>query len=132
MVRFHFGSDAYVTDEGWYIDDIVLTTDLSGIEDNDGKLPDNISIESVAPNPFNAAVTIEFSLPQNSREVSLEVYDLSGRMVRSFEISGYKKGSYSLTWDGRDYSGKELSTGVYLIRLGSSDVSSTRKAMLIK
>jgi hypothetical protein len=64
--------------------------------------------------------------------VRLEVFDLLGQSVRLLESARRQPGSYTVQWDGRDRSGRLLSSGVYLYRLHVDGVPMTKKMVLTK
>jgi len=68
------------------------------------------------PNPFNPLTTIKYDLPEGG-PVRLSVFDLSGRLVRTLVDESMPLGSHETEWDGRDASGREVSSGSYLARL---------------
>ncbi len=124
-VRFHFGSDARVTGGGWFIDDIELVTNISEIAEGLFK-PSELSLH-LAPNPFNAALTIEFT--PTSESMKIEIFNISGRILRDFEF-GIEQNR--IVWDGRDQSGAQMPAGIYLVRISDGKTYKTHKAALIK
>ena len=88
------------------------------------------------PNPFSHATTITYHLPsavgRRRTAVSLSVYDLSGRLVRTLVDGPRAAGHYSVEWDGSDSSGKQVASGVYLYRLDTGDLTSAKKAVLLR
>ena len=100
---------------------------------NASALPKAMTLAQNAPNPFNPATTIGFSVPQaTSVQVSLEVYDLRGRLVRVLVDEMRQAGTYTVFWDGTDQSGAGVSSGVYLYRMKAGDFVQTRKMVLLK
>lgn len=100
----------------------------TGTED----LPIDLQQQGIScfPNPFNATTTIHLNGFRGESEISIKIYDLLGREVRSFDqMSG---GERFIAWDGKDNRGEQASSGVYLIRAESSGHSNTIKALLIK
>ncbi|MEA2062177.1 MAG: PQQ-binding-like beta-propeller repeat protein [Gemmatimonadota bacterium] len=96
-------------------------------------LPRAFSLYQNFPNPFNPATTIGFEVPADRlTRVSLKVYDLRGRLVRTLVQDEREPGAYSVFWDGTDSSGKEAPSGVYLYRLQAKNFSGTRKMVLLK
>jgi flagellar hook assembly protein FlgD len=74
---------------------------------------------------------MKFTIPVAAK-VSLQVFDITGKLVRNL-INEYKQaGSYSVSFDARDYSGRQLSSGVYFYRLLATDQVITRKCVLLK
>ncbi len=71
-----------------------------------------------APNPFRASTTLRFDLPGTAtRDVSLEVFDLQGRLVRPLLREALEPGVHTATWNGRDEAGRPAAAGIYLVRL---------------
>lgn len=83
------------------------------------------------PNPFNPATRFAYSLPEGGH-VSVKVFDLLGREVRTLvdELKG--AGTHDAAWDGRDANGLEVTTGMYLVRMRAGDFTATRKAVLMQ
>jgi hypothetical protein len=83
------------------------------------------------PNPFNPTTTISFYLPEPGR-VRLDVYDVSGALVRTL-VEGYASaGAHHPVWDGRSASGDPVGSGVYFYRLTAGKSQLTRKMVLLK
>jgi len=84
------------------------------------------------PNPFNPSTTIAFELPR-AMEVSLDFYDLQGRLVRRLlDESPYVAGSHKQVWDGRDSEGRITSSGVYFYRFEAGHERRVGKLTLLK
>ncbi|MEW6050862.1 MAG: cohesin domain-containing protein [Candidatus Zixiibacteriota bacterium] len=83
------------------------------------------------PNPFNPETTISFALPQSGR-ITLTVFDLLGRTVRTVADGDYAAGNHTVVWDGRDERGESVGSGVYFYRLETPAGNETRKMMLLK
>ena len=80
----------------------------------------------IAPNPFSAASEISFTLPR-SGDVSLKLYDVTGKLVSVLASGRYPAGSYSCALSAARYS---LVAGVYLLKLENGDCASTAKLIL--
>jgi hypothetical protein len=78
------------------------------------------------PNPFNPSTTISFSLPRTSN-VSLAVYDITGRKVETLLDKSLNAGEHSI-----DFNGSALPSGLYFARLTAGDFSQTQKMVLLK
>jgi aminopeptidase N len=91
-----------------------------------------ITLAQNFPNPFNHETTISFYLPQPTK-VNLEIYDISGRLVRSL-IEGDQKssGPHVYKWDGRNQSGQFVASALYFCRLRTDDTSTSKKLVLIR
>jgi Lamin Tail Domain/FlgD Ig-like domain len=85
-----------------------------------------------SPNPFTASATrISFAVPQAS-QVSLHVFDVQGRLVRTLVSGPVEAGAHTVTWNGRNDQEREVSTGVYFYRLEAGEKSATRKMVLLR
>ncbi len=93
--------------------------------------PMALRLDQNMPNPFNPKTSIRFALTR-SGHVKLDVFDVEGRLVRVLADGIREAGDHDLTWDGKDDAGRSLSSGVYFYRLGSKDLSETRKMLLLK
>jgi uncharacterized lipoprotein YddW (UPF0748 family) len=83
------------------------------------------------PNPFNFETTIEFEIPFDSW-VSVKIYDILGREIKTL-VSGFKSaGRHKVIWDGRDEQGSYISSGVYFCRMTAGSFSKTIKIVLTK
>ena len=83
------------------------------------------------PNPFNPRTSISYSLPENTR-VSIRVYDVSSRAVRTLIDMQQTAGRHTTTWNGTDEGGRRVSSGIYFIRLEAGDFRKTRKITLVR
>ncbi len=86
---------------------------------------------SASPNPFNPSTTIAFELAAPG-EVSITVYDVSGRMIRSLVNGRMPAGMHEVTWNGRDRNGATAASGVYFYRLIAGEILETRKMVLLR
>ncbi|MDZ4120844.1 MAG: T9SS type A sorting domain-containing protein [Candidatus Cloacimonadaceae bacterium] len=97
---------------------------------------DPTSIESIPiqlytyPNPFRDTQTIRLE-GGSKAPISVSVYDLRGRKVRSFVMDGTINHHPEITWDAKDDNGKRLSSGIYLLRASQNGNTSTRKLVLM-
>lgn len=80
------------------------------------KGPSTFVLLQCYPNPFNQATTIEYYLPDRS-EVSITIFDLQGRLVRSLIKGFISAGYHTLDWNGRDEAGQLVASGIYFYRL---------------
>ncbi|MFH1690612.1 MAG: T9SS type A sorting domain-containing protein, partial [Candidatus Eisenbacteria bacterium] len=84
------------------------------------------------PNPFNPSTAIQYRVPSPGSRVSLCVYDLSGRVVRTL-VDAYRSGGEHLAvWRGLDDGGREVGSGVYFYRLEVDGTSIERKMVMLK
>jgi len=84
------------------------------------------------PNPFNPKTRIAYEVPAGGCHVTIDIIDVSGRVVRHL-VDGFEdEGMHEIVWDGRDNDAYELSSGVYFYKLVTPESESTRKMMLLK
>jgi hypothetical protein len=94
-------------------------------------IPKFTRLENAYPNPFNPDTTIRYQL-NNAGHVKIDIYNIKGQIVRSFERNHADAGHYGLVWDGCDSSGKTLPSGVYHYRMTCGRYSETKKMVLQK
>jgi hypothetical protein len=84
------------------------------------------------PNPFNPTTTIRFDVPPAGGRVKLQIFDVTGRLVRTLVDRLETGGSQSVRWDGRNDRGRRVVSGLYLYRLEAPGYTKTRKLVLLK
>ena len=84
------------------------------------------SLAQNSPNPFNPTTTISFTVVDKGN-VTLNVYDANGRLVRTLANGVSDVGTHELTWDGRDNAGTTVGSGVYFYRLTAGKYSESKK-----
>jgi hypothetical protein len=94
--------------------------------DDIAHLPERAVLHPAYPNPFNPETTISFDLPANDH-ISVKLYDVTGRLVRTMASAQYHAGQHRLQLNGTG-----LSSGVYLVRLVGSFGVLTNKVTLLK
>ena len=88
------------------------------------------------PNPFNPETWIPYQL-ETSADVTLQIYDMSGSVVRTIDL-GFKGQGFYMTrataayWDGRNNMGELVASGIYFYKLQTADFSATRKMLILK
>ncbi|MBK8230671.1 MAG: T9SS type A sorting domain-containing protein [Candidatus Eisenbacteria bacterium] len=102
----------------------------SGEPDLLGTRPLAFEILPATPNPVADATTLAFQLPE-ARHVRIEVYDASGRMVRSMADELVAAGRGQRVWDGRDQAGVRVPGGVYFMRVSALPDEGTRKVVVV-
>jgi hypothetical protein len=83
------------------------------------------------PNPLNPSTTIEYTVPTAGR-VSLRVYSVDGRLVRTLVDGAQPRGDRRIAWDGANDAGETVASGIYLLRLETGGGARTRKLVLLK
>jgi hypothetical protein len=88
------------------------------------------------PNPFNPETWIPYRLAEDA-DVTLTIYDVSGDVVRQFNLGHQRAGSYetkadAVYWDGTNDFGESVASGIYFYNLSIGNFSKTRKATILK
>jgi hypothetical protein len=83
------------------------------------------------PNPFNPSTDIAYSLDASS-DVKIEVYNVAGQAVRTFDVGYQAGGEHSVHWDGLDSSGAPASSGIYFYRIQAGNDVLTDDMILLK
>ena len=85
------------------------------------------------PNPFNPTTTVEYEI-KDQGHVSLKIYNAAGQLVRTLvnEIQTPQVTSFSVTWDGKNNAGQNVSSGVYCYKLVAKNFTQTKKMVLLK
>jgi hypothetical protein len=86
------------------------------------------------PNPFNPYTKVLFDIPSGANQVSvnLQIYDISGRLVRTLLQGSREPGRHEVIWNGKDNRGAQVGAGIYFIRIRAGEWVHTRKVALIK
>ncbi|MDI6791357.1 MAG: FlgD immunoglobulin-like domain containing protein [bacterium] len=103
---------------------------------NPESIPSRSFLSQNYPNPINPETWIPFSL-SNSARVVINVYSLSGQLIRTLDLGEKAAGIYEIKdkaayWDGKDNHGHETASGIYLYQLKAGDFTSTRKMIVLK
>jgi hypothetical protein len=101
------------------------------VKDVAGAVPSEYALSQNYPNPFNPSTVIRFALPKE-QHVKLDVYDMTGSLVKTILNEAVRAGNKEVTWDGTSSSGTKVASGMYLYRLQAGDFSSVKKMILLK
>ncbi|MBD3368539.1 MAG: T9SS type A sorting domain-containing protein [Candidatus Eisenbacteria bacterium] len=110
-------------------DVVTLTLDLTGTG-IDGLGP-RFALYQNAPNPFSAGTRIAFNLPV-ATDAELAVYNVAGRRVATLHDGPMTAGPHAVEWNGRDDSGRPVSSGIYFYRLTAGEREDARKMIYLK
>jgi len=103
---------------------------VTGVGD-EGSIPTAYSLSQNYPNPFNPTTQIRFGIPQDAR-VSLKIYDILGREVRTLMNDDLRAGYHAVEWDGKNNFGGKVSSGIYIYRMVAGKFVKTMKMMMLK
>ena len=103
----------------------------TGTSVEEEEIPETFELFQNYPNPFNPTTTIQFALP-TSEQVTLKVYDVTGREVQTLVAGQLTAGTHQVIWDGRGHSGRAVASGVYFYRLEAGSQIMTRRMVMLK
>jgi hypothetical protein len=109
-------------------DDFEVRHINAAIAESDPGAP--FALEVIAPNPFAGTATISYAVPYDV-DVSVRIYDVSGKLVRTLVSCGQSAGRHSVTWHGVDDAGRKIAAGIYLIRMQAGEFEAVRKILIL-
>ena len=114
--------------------DVPLTLNVANPTDApvDLAAPSRFELGAPRPNPSGAATSIQYAVPPGSGKVSIAIYDIAGRHVRTLVQGVLPVGRYVANWDSRDDAGARVASGVYFYRMDADAFSQVRKVTILK
>jgi hypothetical protein len=95
--------------------------------------PRNAMLLQNYPNPFSSETEISYQVGyQQSSVVKLGVYTITGELVKDLVSSHQESGYYKVKWDGRDWQGREVPTGIYVYKMSIGKFTQVKKTIKIK
>jgi hypothetical protein len=132
VLRWRFGSDGNTGREGWYVDDVeIIGTSSSSAAPEGEPRPVQLTLSPCTPNPFRAAAQLQFGLPR-SGAVELQVFDATGRLVRTLLKSEMPAGRHTVAWTGDDDAGRRVANGLYYYRLRTPEATQQRGVVVLR
>jgi hypothetical protein len=104
---------------------MILTNDANLL------IPTEFALHQNYPNPFNPTTQIKYDLPEDA-SVTINIYDLMGRSIKSLVNSNQSAGYRSIQWKGTNNLGEQVSAGIYLYMIQAGDFRQTKKMVLLK
>jgi hypothetical protein len=107
---------------------------LTGIEEENSELENkklNVNLQQNYPNPFRNSTIIHYQVSEFTH-IKLNVYDISGKHIKTLVDSEQNTGSYEILWDGKDNEGKIVSSGIYFTKLIAGSFAEIKKVILLK
>ncbi len=120
-------------DENPMVVEVSLTIDgdLTGVS-FDQSLPTHFDLVQNAPNPFNPSTSIAFDVPGEGSSITLQIFDIRGRLVATLARGYQPAGRKTITWDGRAQDGRKMPSGVYYYLLQAPGYQKTLKMTLVQ
>jgi len=94
-------------------------------------VPEVFALHQNYPNPFNPTTQIRYDLPKDEF-VSVAIYDVMGRKIRSLMNENQAAGYHTIRWDARNDMGEGISAGMYIYTIQAGQFRSTKKMVLLK
>ena len=113
----------FVIGDGFYVESMLLEI-LS-------QIPSEFVLGKNYPNPFNPITKLDYLLPRRS-DVSIRIYNMLGQEIITLLDQEQSYGKYSILWNGLDWSGKQVASGVYFTELKAGNVRRVTKMLLMK
>jgi hypothetical protein len=95
-------------------------------ESRNNIMPVALCLSAAYPNPFNPVTTLEFGIPLDGN-VSIDVYNIKGRLIETLAKGQIEAGYHSLVWNADRYA-----SGMYFIKMQAGEYIKTQKLMLLK
>ena len=94
-------------------------------------IPNQIILHQNYPNPFNPVTKLRYTIPKNSL-VSINIYDMLGRQVKTLINQTQDAGYRSVIWDATNDYGKPVSAGIYLYQIQAGEYMQTQQMVYLK
>lgn len=111
---------------------IFPSTDVSPVLEDRIPAGQRVIDFDVSPTPFNSSTTIHFKLAQSVNWMTLRIYDIRGHLVRNLIDGPGKQGLQIVGWDGLDWNGNAVGSGIYLAVLNVDGKQFNHKITLVK
>ena len=131
IIAFDFGSDGSVNYPGWYIKWLKVLGPPVGVTETALRKPAKFMMAEARPTPFMNTTEIEFSLPEKAT-ATVNVYDVSGKLVKTLLSGTLDAGRHTVTWNGTDNVGRSVQSGVYFVKLTAGKHEAVRKVIFVK
>jgi len=100
-------------------------------EDFTANTPSAFIFNNVYPNPFNLTTNISFSNPK-LQNISISIYNVLGEEIKLIANKEFLPGDYNFSWNGKKNSNGIVNSGVYFVKLSTTDIQLIQKILLIK
>ncbi|MGA7721456.1 MAG: T9SS type A sorting domain-containing protein [Ignavibacteriaceae bacterium] len=104
---------------------------VTGVTKQGSKIPEQFSVSQNYPNPFNPGTIINYALPKSSL-VTIKIYNILGREIRTLVNVEQQAGNYTVQWNGDNNFGRLVASGVYIYRVTAGQNVKTMKMMYLK
>jgi hypothetical protein len=95
------------------------------------KIPEDFTLSQNYPNPFNPVTKIEFSLPITEKTV-IKILNTLGQEINILVDKNLNAGNYEVQWNGKDFNGLDVSSGIYIYKIEAGHYSASTKMILLR
>jgi hypothetical protein len=113
------------------IQQISFQSSVTEVTKQGSKIPEQFSVSQNYPNPFNPGTIINYALPKSSL-VTIKIYNILGREIRTLVNVEQQAGNYTVQWNGDNNFGRLVASGVYIYRVTAGQNVKTMKMMYLK
>lgn len=117
---FAFAQDTWQKDPPLHVEEYDPTAVCIALEVISDVVPAKFNLSDNYPNPFNPTTNISFSIPM-ALDVQINIYNVLGQRVATFNEGQLNAGTYNVRWNGRDQMGNPLASGIYFYELKAGD-----------
>jgi hypothetical protein len=104
----------------------------TAVADSKPVLPQRYALFQNVPNPFNPSTQIRFQAPAGSGNITLNIFDVTGRLVSTLIADRPAPGEGVVAWDGTDNQRRQVVTGIYFYQMIVDNFSATRRMVLAR
>ena len=115
--------------EGYNIEGFTFSVTSNSIDD--GLMVEQFILGQPYPNPFNPSMMIDISVNE-SGIYSANVFDLNGKIIAEMYSGTLEVGEHSLTWDGVNFNGEPVASGIYLLTIMNETTRTNKKLLLVR
>jgi hypothetical protein len=98
---------------------------------NNSISPDNFNLYQNYPNPFNSNTKIKLDI-KNKSNIELDIYDLSGKIIKQVFRGSKEVGTYIFSWNSKNSMSVKVTSGVYILKLKVENSQIIKKMVLLK
>ena len=128
-------SNISITNLRWNEGDVIETpvemTISFGLGLDVASIPDVFALHQNYPNPFNPTTQIQYDLPED-KNVTIAIYDVMGRNIRTLMNGRQTAGYHSVRWDAKNDTGEGVAAGMYIYTIQAGEFRATKKMVLLK
>jgi len=118
-------------DHAGNVGDYSETVEATVLSIDEEAIPEVFALHQNYPNPFNPTTQIKYDLPEDAM-VSITIYDIMGRSIKSLVNSNQSAGYRSIQWDATNNLGEPVSAGMYIYTIQAGEFRQTKKMVLLK